>query len=349
LSLQQIKETILPRFKEAGVKTICFAGGEPLLRFKDIIAIADDVKKAGIEEVMISTNSILVTNEIVKKFKESYKGVDLFMAIPIDSLDQKTMSVLRPPFNDTVEKSRNAVKLALKNGIVVTVETVVTRKNFDDYPSILKTVKKFGAYCFAETYPLFKEGRGKQSCTDLALSDAQLQELDEIKMKNYGKCLTWDFMPFPVGKAEWNTIKNDAREAAQITEGCIAGREYIQVGSDGNVYPCSFLRIKIGNILEKSLKTIWENDPILERFRKRDVTGKCGNCQHKEVCGGCRARAFSETGDYFGGVPSCDSSVDGHLHSKEFTKRVVKTYKKQKLLLSLYHFYKKFKNEGKVK
>jgi radical SAM protein with 4Fe4S-binding SPASM domain len=35
------------------------------------------------------------------------------------------------------------------------------------------------------------------------------------------------------------------------------------------------------------------------------LTGKCGQCEFKRVCGGCRARAFALTGDYLASEPAC--------------------------------------------
>ena len=33
--------------------------------------------------------------------------------------------------------------------------------------------------------------------------------------------------------------------------------------------------------------------------------GKCGECRYQAICAGCRARAFSETGDYMEAEPFC--------------------------------------------
>jgi len=36
-----------------------------------------------------------------------------------------------------------------------------------------------------------------------------------------------------------------------------------------------------------------------------NLEGKCGACEYRKVCGGCRARAFSETGNIMGEEPYC--------------------------------------------
>ncbi|MFH0913969.1 MAG: hypothetical protein V1849_01610, partial [Chloroflexota bacterium] len=36
-----------------------------------------------------------------------------------------------------------------------------------------------------------------------------------------------------------------------------------------------------------------------------NIKGKCGSCEYKRVCGGCRARAYEATGDYLEAEPYC--------------------------------------------
>jgi len=333
LTVNEIRTSVLPQLKMAGVKSLCLSGGEPLLRFKDILDIADDVKKTGIDEFLIATNGSLVDDDKIKQLRRAFKGINLFMSVPVDSLDPAIMAELRPPFNDGLDKSLRAIKIGIKNKLIMTVETVVTPKNIDSYPSIIAFVKHLNNYCFAETYQCFGEGRAKET-NSLLLDENQSRRLDEMKLLNYGTCLTWDFMPFPLQQNIWDEIKSDAR-IAQITQGCVIGREYLQLGNDGTIFPCSFLRMPLGNILKDDLMDVWNNNSLLLKIRAREVGGKCGNCPHKEMCGGCRARAYSETGDALGGVQSCQSSVDGHILSRQFSERVLKTFKKQKRLVKL--------------
>ncbi len=35
------------------------------------------------------------------------------------------------------------------------------------------------------------------------------------------------------------------------------------------------------------------------------LLGKCGRCEYKGACGGCRARAFALTGNYLAAEPAC--------------------------------------------
>jgi len=340
LSIEQIRQKILPQFKEMKVKSLCLSGGEPLLRFDDIINLAPDFYRIGLEEVLIDTNGTLLNQKRIELIKKAYKKIPhLYFSIPLDSLNPIKMAELRPPMKDILEKTQNSIKLVLKNKLIVTVETVINKVNFDELEAIINFSKKKGMKCFAEIYPIFSVGRAKDRY-DLLLNNRELQEFDRLKIKNYGKCLTWDFMPFIPEKKVWEKIKNKAR-IAQITEGCIAGREYLQLDHAGNVYPCSFLRLFCGNLLVNSLKDIWENNKILIRFRNRQITGKCGICKYKQECGGCRARAFTETGDPYGGVESCEGGPNGHPLERIFTQKLQKIYKTQYLYVKMKNLFKK--------
>lgn len=70
--------------------------------------------------------------------------------------------------------------------------------------------------------------------------------------------------------------------------GCAAGIKSLGISSNGDVYPCIFLREKLGNINEISLEEIWKNNKLLEKLRNKDIK-ECKKCKYKYSCGGCRA------------------------------------------------------------
>jgi radical SAM protein with 4Fe4S-binding SPASM domain len=88
--------------------------------------------------------------------------------------------------------------------------------------------------------------------------------------------------------------------------GCHAGIYYFSLRPNGDVYPCTFLPITVGNIRKQSLTDIWQNSPILKHLRNRqNLKGECAVCQYRGTCGGCRGRAYACTGDYLETDPVC--------------------------------------------
>ncbi len=79
----------------------------------------------------------------------------------------------------------------------------------------------------------------------------------------------------------------------QWGRGCIAGLSYCRIYPTGEVTPCPYLPVTLGNILDTGFKDIWFNSPVLKKLRDFDkLEGKCGVCGYRNACGGCRARAY---------------------------------------------------------
>jgi radical SAM protein with 4Fe4S-binding SPASM domain len=105
--------------------------------------------------------------------------------------------------------------------------------------------------------------------------------------------------------------------------GCHAGILYFSLRPNGDVYPCTFLPIKAGNIREQSLTDIWRKSKILNMLRQRtSLKGKCGTCEYREACGGCRGRAYACTGDYLETDPVClrDMMIEENIHPTNVTR-----------------------------
>lgn len=76
------------------------------------------------------------------------------------------------------------------------------------------------------------------------------------------------------------------------------------------------LPLKIGNIREKSLMEIWTRNPVLIKLRNREnIRGWCGSCSIRDICGGCRARAYGYFRDVFGPDPRCFREKASGEHS----------------------------------
>lgn len=91
-----------------------------------------------------------------------------------------------------------------------------------------------------------------------------------------------------------------------MTKGCLAGTGVAFISHRGEVFPCGYLPLEAGNVRRKPLQEIWERSPLFAELRDPDLLGgKCGLCEFKRVCSGCRARAYGMTGDYLGEEPFC--------------------------------------------
>lgn len=85
-----------------------------------------------------------------------------------------------------------------------------------------------------------------------------------------------------------------------------AGNGFCFISHTGDICPSGFLPIVTGNVRRDSLVDVYRNNPIFQELRDPDLlTGKCGGCAFRAICGGSRSRAFAHYGDYLASDPAC--------------------------------------------
>ncbi len=91
-----------------------------------------------------------------------------------------------------------------------------------------------------------------------------------------------------------------------ITRDCLAGTGFCFISYRGKVQGCGYLTAEAGNLREKSFGEVWNESALFRDLRNlANIKGKCGSCEYKRICGGCRARAYEATGDYLEAEPYC--------------------------------------------
>ncbi|MFY9743877.1 MAG: radical SAM protein [Candidatus Sulfotelmatobacter sp.] len=91
-----------------------------------------------------------------------------------------------------------------------------------------------------------------------------------------------------------------------MTKGCLAGTAVCFISHQGEVYPCGYLPAPAGDLKKQRFADIWENSFVFNQLRDvNNLNGKCGCCEFRNVCMGCRARAYAATGNYLDEEPFC--------------------------------------------
>lgn len=142
----------------------------------------------------------------------------------------------------------------------------------------------------------------KQLGEGILMSRDEFRETEEelFALSSGGKTLRYSSPTVSVmdkaKKANWQGIRG----------GCSAGISACVVGADGEVYPCPFFRVSVGNIFGVSLKKLWEESELFSKIRqRRKFSEPCGSCEYASYCGGCRNRAYVHSGDVMGSDPMC--------------------------------------------
>jgi radical SAM protein with 4Fe4S-binding SPASM domain len=96
-----------------------------------------------------------------------------------------------------------------------------------------------------------------------------------------------------------------------------AGPKVVNVDHRGDVHPSMFLsQYTMGNVREQSLATILDQSELWSKLAEPSahLTGKCGRCPWKEVCGGnSRARAAASLEDLWASDPRCYLTTEERL------------------------------------
>lgn len=353
LTLEQIRDIVLPQVEETNASTLCIIGGEPTVRSKDLIKLAPAINRINcLKDVMICTNGYLLDSKMHDEIVSAFKGKRVYFSISLDSLDPILVGELRPTkqgmTEGVLERTMAAIKMLRKKRAIFTIDTVVTTKNFDGLEKLIQFVRSLGRRVAMEILPFKPLGRGaREEMADLILSDKQMQELDELRLRYLGDpILPWDNVPSPYSidtiKKIWPLIET----YNVVSLGCHAARQTLVVTASGDIIPCNYLRQEehvLGNVLQTTLMKVYEEHPLALKLRAREIHGKCGNCKHSIICGGCRSRALFETGDLFGGIPSCQSSIDGHVHQDMANRNLERSGKKFIQEIKIFEFFNKLK------
>ena len=108
-----------------------------------------------------------------------------------------------------------------------------------------------------------------------------------------------------------------------MTKGCLAGTGVCFISHEGEVFPCGYLPAIAGDLRKEKFADIWANANVFNELRDtNNLKGKCGCCEFRNVCMGCRARAFAKTGDYLDEEPFCIYEPKSPHLKKQASERV---------------------------
>lgn len=285
-----------------GKPVLILSGGEPLYR-RDIFEIAAYAHQKGLP-VALSTNGTLVSERIAQQIKDA--GI-YYASISLDGAVPQTHDLFRGA--GSFEKAARGFGFMKDLGIKVQINFTVTKQNVEELPQMYALARSMGAHALY-LFLLVPVGCGVQIAESQMLSPQEIEEwLKWVHEKSKDRSMELR----PICAPQYYRIAEelDAVEGTPGTNsakrlGCLAGVNICFVSHKGDVFPCGYLPSSAGNIREQKLSDIWAGSESFGQLRDFDLLeGKCGACSHKVVCGGCRARGYSEQGSILAEEPYC--------------------------------------------
>ena len=316
-------QAMMDDLSRSGVVALAFSGGEPLMR-KDLFELLKYAHNKGLFTAL-ATNGTLITEDVARKLKELDLG---YVEISIDGKDAATHDAFRGS-PGMFEKSVRGLKYCIKEGIYTCMATTITEYNLSEIPEIYDLACSMKVERMI-TFNFIPTGRGANMSEGDITPEERESILTYLFNKNYeGRTEVLSTAPQyarialkreGISLGHFMTLKDVDNRALPLMEfigGCGAGRHYCCVRPNGDINPCVYMPIKVGNIRNDKLLDVWDNSPVLEKLRDRsNLKGHCGTCENKFVCGGCRARAYAYFGDLDAPDPGCINNK-GYRADKE--------------------------------
>jgi radical SAM protein with 4Fe4S-binding SPASM domain len=288
---------------------LVLSGGEPLMR-KDIFEIAGYSTGKKIM-TCLSSNGVLINDEIAGQISNAKIAR---VSISLDGA--------RPATHDSFRRQSGSFNAALeglrclkKTGVSVQINCTFTKHNIHERDEMYKLALNEGVDCLY-CLLLVPVGCGQQIPLNQRLQPHECEMLlnwvyDMARERRIFVRITC--APQYI-RVFYQRQKNDdvqlnftSGRLSIMTKGCMAGNEIIFISNNGTVFPCGYLPLPCGNIRKQTLKSIYNGSETLNMMRNPEqLLGKCGACEYKNICLGCRARAYFKTGNYMDEEPLCD-------------------------------------------
>lgn len=242
-----VVRSIIDQAQDLGTTLIIFDGGEPLLYMglEELISYVDPQRAIP----AMFTSGVGLTAERA----QSLKDAGLYMlSVSLDSAHEEGHDLMRGRagvFKDAISAIRNGIEA----GLLVNMYVVISPRNIHELDDFYQLACETGVHeiSFFEIVPT---GRWLDR-TNEVLSAEDRKKFDNFVLRA-SKSDGPRIFPIPhiVGKM-----------------GCFAGKKWLHITPEGNVWPCSCLPLSYGNIHDDSLKSIW-------KMISHDATFTGGKC-----------------------------------------------------------------------
>lgn len=302
LSLSEICN-VLDRLQTLSSPLIVFTGGDPSER-PDLFEIIAEARKRNIVVAITPSATASMSRDFVLRLKQL--GVER-LAISLDGADSETHDAFRG-VRGSFEITSNIIEWAREVALPIQINTTVSRFNIDQFDRLSSFVSQSNAVLWSLFF-LIPTGRANNNM-QISASEAELlmmkmadladQNLVDIKATaapHFRRVLIQSMQENSELASNFSPSMRLGR--LRSYQSVNDGKGIMFISHTGDIYPSGFLPLSAGNVRSDDVLDVYRNSPVFKELRNPDLLkGKCGACRYKAICGGSRARAFAETGDY---------------------------------------------------
>lgn len=305
LTTEQAQRHLIDGLAAVGRPVLVCSGGEPLLR-PDLFTLAEYARAQGLP-IALASNGTLIDGAMADRILAA--GFER-VAISLDGAEASTHDAFRQQ-EGAFDGAVRGIRLLRERGMGLQVNTTVTQHNVGQLDALYQLVLGLGVEAW-HVFMFVPVGCGLEIPADQQLAAAQYEQTlewlatraDERRMFVRATCAPQYFRILAKRHA-LGRVQGGAKFAT-LTKGCLAGTGIVFISHTGEVFPCGYLPVSSGNITQRPFADIWQTSDVFAALRDPErLEGKCGACEFKRICSGCRARAYALSGNFLTEEPCC--------------------------------------------
>jgi radical SAM protein with 4Fe4S-binding SPASM domain len=318
---------LLNTVRRFGRIVVVLSGGDPAQR-PDLVDLVTHAARLGLRVALTPATTARVTPALLRRLKSA--GLAR-IAVSLDGPTPEIHDAFRG-VDGSYREALRILKDAQAEGLSTQVNTVFSNHNLADFDRLGVLMSELGIV-FWEVFFLVPIGRARPQDTPSAdefeamfhrmfeLSETASFDIKATAAPHYARVVLQRQVnqrqqgqraepPNPLTAGLYHSMTDGIRRARGVTE----GDGYVFISHKGEIFPSGFLPISAGNVRTDDLVEVYRHAPLFRWLRDRSLLkGKCGVCEYREICGGCRARAYALTGDCFGADESCAFTPAGYV------------------------------------
>ncbi|MCP4076440.1 MAG: radical SAM protein [Gammaproteobacteria bacterium] len=267
---------------------VVLTGGEPLIR-TDLEELCSHGKELGLMVVIGSNGALLTERRVISLKTAGAMGI----GISVDSLNPALHDAFRGQTGSWV-KTMTGIEHCRKHQFDFQIHFSITDDNHHEIEDIINFAEMSGARVI-NFFFIICTGRAESVGNISAVNyEAGIKKIIECQ-KKYEKLIIRPRCAPYFKRIAWQMAPESAlnRISGQEGDGCIAGTHYCRITPEGDVTACPYIEKSVGNIKQQSLNQIWQSAEDFKSLRNPQLNGKCGECEFRKLCGGCRARPLA--------------------------------------------------------
>jgi len=303
-------QRVLTEAARLGVLQVHFSGGEPTAR-RDLVELVRHAAASGLYSNLITSGVQLDAKRLAALAEVGLDHVQLSFQDADDASGDAVAA-----YDGAQAKKRAVAALVIAQGLPLTANLVVHRRNLARLPAMIEMAAGLGASRLEVAHVQYY-GWALANRAALLPTRDQLEAADRVieaaRARLKGRVVIDYVMP---------------DYYARRPKACMSGwgRRFINITPSGKALPCHAAETLPGidypSVTTESLEAIWRRSDAFMRFRGTAwMPEPCRSCDQREIdWGGCRCQALALTGDATRTDPVCALAPDHALIERALTE-----------------------------